>query len=72
MQDDDRDAEQSLDIYVRALRDPQTGIPTRVLNINHKVYRNVFSGDVAAHWFMTNMEGIETIESAQVSCRVAP
>jgi ankyrin repeat protein len=54
-----------LDIYLKALRDPNTGIPTTDARHNHQYHRGVFSGKTAMDWFIKNMEGVDTPELAQ-------
>lgn len=54
-----------LEIYLKALCHPSTGIPTSDVKHNHQYHRGVFSGNVAMEWFIKNMEGVDTPELAQ-------
>lgn len=49
-----------LDDYIRALRNPETGIPLRV----HGVHGACFTGKDAALWFNKFMQDVDTLDSA--------
>eukprot|EP00039_Didymoeca_costata_P009289 m.122748 g.122748 ORF g.122748 m.122748 type:complete len:1176 (+) comp14429_c0_seq3:204-3731(+) len=56
----------TLEVYMKALRHPVTGIQTHDARYNHQYHRRVFSGRIAAKWFMDNMEGVYDIETARL------
>lgn len=58
-------ADTSYDVYLQALRHPQTGIPMHTARYNHQYYRNVFTGQDAASWFQSNLEGIDDLNQAE-------
>ena len=55
-----------LDHYARALMDPVKGIPVGRRRVRLTTYNDCFTGTDACGWFMVNMEGITTVEAAQV------
>lgn len=55
-----------LNQYAQALMDPMKGIPVGRRRVRLTTYNNCFSGTDACGWFMVNMEGITTIDSAQL------
>eukprot|EP00050_Salpingoeca_kvevrii_P005168 m.272751 g.272751 ORF g.272751 m.272751 type:complete len:1251 (+) comp11088_c0_seq1:32-3784(+) len=56
---------EALDQYAAALMDPGSGIPLSTKRVRLTSYRNCFSGSDGATWFMSNMEGITTLEQAK-------
>ena len=77
----DTESVSALHEYVAALSHPITGIPCQVRIINVKSIWiaqmffdtqelvsgiKIFTGSSAAHWFIKNMEGVSSMQNAQV------
>eukprot|EP00047_Mylnosiga_fluctuans_P023431 m.137765 g.137765 ORF g.137765 m.137765 type:complete len:1223 (-) comp9581_c0_seq3:2173-5841(-) len=62
-----QDAEAAaLQAYVAALTHPETGIPLGSRRVRLTTYRNCFAGTDGARWFMDNMEGVTSLEHAEI------
>ncbi|EDQ86185.1 uncharacterized protein MONBRDRAFT_28628 [Monosiga brevicollis MX1] len=57
--------QQLLNMYIRALRHPTTGVPTQDCQFQLKLHRNVFPGQAITQWVMQNMEGVNDVTAAQ-------
>ncbi len=64
-EDDDEDISSALSDYLQALRDPSSGIKTHDRRVDHQYVRGVFSGRDAVEWFVSNMQGVQTLDAAQ-------
>jgi hypothetical protein len=58
----DSESVTALQEYMAALSHPRTGIPCQELMSGIKI----FTGSSAVHWFFQNMEGVSSIQNAQV------
>ncbi|CAI8033207.1 hypothetical protein GBAR_LOCUS18723 [Geodia barretti] len=58
----DTESLSALQEYIAALSHPDTGIPCQELVSGIKI----FTGSSAAHWFIKNMEGVSSMQNAQV------
>ncbi|XP_062517436.1 uncharacterized protein LOC134192702 [Corticium candelabrum] len=54
----------TLEPYIRAMKDPETGITLKDRRYNFLVVKNGFTGLEAATWFIENLDGVESFEHA--------
>ena len=57
-------------MYARALMDPVKGIPLSNHRVRLTTYKSCFTGVDAISWFMSNLEGITSLELANVGIHV--
>ncbi|XP_065839582.1 uncharacterized protein [Oscarella lobularis] len=61
---DEPDPDPSLQPYINAMKDDDTGIPLQDRQYNLSIVKSTFTGYDASVWFMENMHGVESLEQA--------